>query len=145
MGKFASHRDLLETWFRRVWNEGDVSAITDMLKTTTQAKGLGTQTLVGPDAFEGFHGLMNSLVANFHITLDHAVTEGDWISCLCTVTGNCPKTDKPVTMTGTAYARVDGDYIAEAYNHFDFLELYEQLGLLPDGTNGTCLSGEKIA
>jgi len=145
MGKFKSNQDLVETWFGRVWNEGDVSAISEMFKMSTLTKGLGTQTMVGPEEFQGFHSLMNALVANLHINIDHAVSDDNWISCLCTMTGNCQKSDKPVKMTGTVYARIEGDLIAEGYNHFDFLDLYEQLGLLPEGTNGACLSGQKIA
>lgn len=38
---------------------------------------------------------------------------------------------------------VDGR-IVEAYNHFDFLGLFEQLGLLPAGAFGRCLCGEGI-
>ncbi|MBL4869387.1 MAG: ester cyclase [Robiginitomaculum sp.] len=140
----AEHKQLLETWFQRVWNEGDISGIDDMFNPDTKAHGLGGQALAGRDGFKVFHKLMNSLVADINFTIDHSVSQGDWICTLCTMRGKCPNSGQDVSMTGTTYVRVEGDHIAEGYNHYDFMGLYEQLCLVPDGSFEKCLCGDKI-
>ena len=62
--------EVLETWFQRVWNEGDASAIDEMFQEQGKARGLGgqddsaeidaeggiaEQVRVGPAGFKGFH------------------------------------------------------------------------------------------
>ena len=48
-------------------------------------------------------------------------------------------------MTGSVLVRMKGGQLAEAYNHWDFMGLYQQLGLLPDDAFERCLSGDQVA
>jgi hypothetical protein len=41
--------------------------------------------------------------------------------------------------------RFEGDRFAEAYNHFDMLTMFENLGALPPETLALCLSGERLS
>jgi hypothetical protein len=59
---------------------------------------------------------------------------------LCTFTGTTHDGRK-IAITGSIHARIVGGRILEAYNHFDFLGLFAQLGLLPPDVLGRCLSG----
>ena len=47
-----------------------------------------------------------------------------------------------MAITGTIHARIADGKILEAYNHFDFLGLFAQLGQLPPDVLGRCLSGQ---
>jgi predicted ester cyclase len=38
-------------------------------------------------------------------------------------------TNKPINITGTCIARIENGRIVEGWNHFDFLSLYQQLGM----------------
>jgi hypothetical protein len=40
--------------------------------------------------------------------------------------------------------RYEGDRIAEAYNHFDMISFFEQLGAFPPETMALCMSGERL-
>ena len=47
-----SGREVLETWFRRVWKEEDAAAIDEMF-VGGDVKGLGKQTGMTPEDFAG--------------------------------------------------------------------------------------------
>jgi ketosteroid isomerase-like protein len=138
-------REVLETWFRRVWTELDESAIDEMLVPDGKARGLGANVIVGPAQFKQFRTAVCALVSDNVITVDRTVEEGDWISAVCTMNGKSCQTGLPVTMTGSVMVRVVDGKLAEAYNHWDFLALFGQLGSVPQDTFQRALSGERVA
>ena len=156
----TTHLEVLETWFRRVWNEGNASAIDEMFQKEGKARGLGgqgddaeidadggiaEQVRVGPDGFKGFHEHFFKMMDQFDIRVNQSMEQGDWISALCSVQATCRQSGKRVGMTGSVLVRVADGQIAEAYNHWDFMTIYQQLGLLPENAFERCLGGEKIA
>lgn len=135
----------METWFQKVWKEQNPVTIDEMLMPDTTARGLGDQTRIGPGDFKGFYEALLELVSDVDIRIDHSMESGDWISALCTVRAMCRRTGKPAGMTGHVQMKIVDGHIVDAYNHFDFMGFYEQLGLLPEGSFARCLGGEKIA
>lgn len=140
----ATHRQVLETWFRRVWTECDEIAIDEMFRPKTTARGLGEQDRLGPDQFKEFHRLFLKLMEEFHVGIDHAMQSGSYLSALCTLHAKQKTTGKDVQMSGNVWIKVEDGQITDAYNHFDFIGLYQQLGLMPEGCFESCLNGEKI-
>jgi hypothetical protein len=130
----------LETWARRVWRERDRTAIDEMLEIDTRAHGLGAQTLVGPDGFKAFHSTLCGLLTDTELVIDHAIEADGWLATLCTFKGTT-RTGRPIAITGAIHARIADGKLLEAYNHFDFVGLFTQLGLLPEDTLQRCLSG----
>ena len=62
---------------------------------------------------------------------------GDKVAVRCRVKGThagdglgFPATQKPIEVTGIAIARVENQKIVGAWNNFDFLALYQQMGVL---------------
>ncbi len=156
----GSNLKVMETWFHRVWNEGDASAIDDMFLKDGKARGLGGEDLVtevadlqaieeqvrvGPEGFKDFHARLFAILKDFDIQVNQSMEDGDWISALCTVHATSRKTGERVKMTGSVLVRMVDGQLAEAYNHFDFMSLYQQLDLLPENAFERCLCGEKIA
>ena len=152
--------EVLETWFQRVWNEGDASAIDEMFQEQGKARGLGgqddsaeidveggiaEQVRVGPAGFKGFHQSFFQMMDKFDIRVNQSMEQDDWISALCSVKATCKTSGKRVGMTGSVLVRVADGQIAEAYNHWDFMTIYQQLGLLPESAFERCLGGEKVA
>lgn len=133
--------DTLREWARRVWVERDEAAIDGMLAADTTAHGLGMQTLLGPAEFKQFHAALCGLLRDSELVVDHHIEDEGWLAALCTFKGTSHDGRK-VTITGTIYGRFVGGKIREAYNHFDFLGLFTQLGLLPPDVLTRCLSGE---
>lgn len=139
-----SHRELLETWFRRVWHEKDSTAIEELMREGTPVQGLGSHVHSGPEDFEAFAQAILALAKDVRITIDRSIEDGDWISALVTVQATANSDGRTVRFPGQVFLRYSGDKIAEAYNSFDFISMFEQIGQLPEETFEACLSGERI-
>ena len=137
-------REVMETWFHRVWTEEDSAAIEELFVPDGQARGLGANVLIGPEGFKQFHSALRGLLSNFMITIDKSIESGDWISAVCTLRAKSRRSGTPVTITGSVMVRIVDGKLMEAYNHWDFLGLFSQLELLPGETFERALSGEKI-
>jgi len=140
----STGREVMETWFRRVWSEQDCSAIEELFIPDGKARGLGANVLIGPEGFKQFHSALCGLLTNFVITIDKSVESGEWISVVCTLRAKSQRSGAPVEMTGSVMVRIVGGKLTEAYNHWDFLSMFSQLGLLPAETFEKALGGEKI-
>jgi hypothetical protein len=140
----STKRETAETWFRRVWKDRDPNAIDELFVVDGEARGLGDNTLIGPKDFKVFHSTLCALVSNIVITIDKSIEEGDWISVICTLKAKNPKTGAPVGMTGSVLVKIVDGKLIEAYNHWDFLGLFTELGLIPPNTFKRGLSGEKM-
>ena len=138
-------QEVLKTWFHRVWTEEDQSAIDDIFPATGEARGLGAQSLVGPEDFKQFQSALCALVSDIHISIDKCIEEDGWTCALCTFSAVSRSDGSQITITGTVFGRIAGGKILEAYNHFDFLGLWCQLGYLPPNSFEKGLQGEKIA
>ena len=73
---------------------------------------------------------------DIRVAVERTITEGDLVAAHCRVTGRraadargAPGT--AVEFWGMCIARVRDGKIVEAWNSFDFLALYQQLGLMP--------------
>ncbi len=136
--------EVLRVWFQRVWTDGDASAIAEMFPDHGEAAGLGAQAVVGPEAFRQFHAAFIQLVTDIEITVDQGLDSPPWTSVLCTLRGKSIREGQPVSMTGTAFARVEDGKIMAAYNHWDFMGLWGQLGFLPTDCFEQGLAGRRV-
>ena len=50
----TTNREIIETWFRRVWNEEDTKAIDELFVVDGEVRGLGENSLIGPMDFKIF-------------------------------------------------------------------------------------------
>jgi SnoaL-like polyketide cyclase len=133
----------MEIWARRVWVERDEAAIDEMLVTKADLHGLGLQPLVGAEGFKSFHRAMCALLRDTDLVVDHHIESGSWLAVLCTFTGTSANGQR-VAINGAIHARIADGKIQEAYNHFDFIGLFMQLGLLPGDTFERCIAGQRI-
>lgn len=137
--------DVVKTWFRRVWNEGDTGAIDEMLVPHVESRGLGENSIIGPEAFKVFHKTVCDLISDIEITVDKTIEQNEWISAICSLKAKGRQNGKPVSMTGHVLVKVEGDKLIEAYNHWDFIKLFSELDLMPAQTFAQALGGQKIA
>ena len=133
----------LEIWAKRVWVERDEAAIDEILAIDAAAHGLGGQTLVGPEGFKAFHRALCAQLSDTELVVDHHIEAAGWLAALCTFKGTTSAGDR-ATITGSIQARIAEGRILEAYNHFDFIGLFTQLGLMPEDTWQRCFSGQPI-
>ena len=135
-----ANRALVHRWFEEVWNKGRVDAIDEMFASDGIAHGLPAdsgQPLRGSDGFKAFHQKFRGAFPDIVVTVEDTVVEGDKVAARCHVrarhTGDSlglAATHQPIEISGMTIARVKGGKIVEAWNNFDFLSLYQQIGAI---------------
>ena len=135
--------EVIETWMHKVWQEQDRNTIFEMFIPDGSASGMG-ESVMGPEQFAAFHEMLLQLIEDIEIHVVKHFEQEEWSSSLCHMkfrAKNDPETLHEIT--GTAIVKIREGKIIEAYNHFDFLSLFESIGLLPKDTFMQCLSGKK--
>lgn len=135
-------RELVHRWFEEVWNKGRSDAIDEMLSTDVVVHGLSDDPAHpwhGPAGFKEFHAKFREAFPDIIVTVEDTVREGDRIAARCSVRGKhtgeslgFAATQAPVEFTGMAIVRIKDGKIVEAWNNFDFMTLYKQLGVVQD-------------
>jgi steroid delta-isomerase-like uncharacterized protein len=126
---------VLHRWFEEVWNQGREEAIDELMTEDAIAHGL-EDDIRGREAFKPFFRKFRAAFPDMRISIEDAVADGDMVVVRCLVTGthtgpgvlDAP-TGKRASMTGICMARVRDGRIAEGWNNFDFLSLYQHLGM----------------
>jgi predicted ester cyclase len=129
---------LAEEWFQKVWNERDVATIDRLLHTRGTVDGLilrDTTRLTGPEEFKVFHRALLSAIPDFHITINKALEQDDWVAVHFTCEGThsgegigVAPSNKPVRFSAAAIVRIENGQIVEGWNCVDFLGLNQQIG-----------------
>ena len=91
----------------------------------------------GPEEFKKFHHSIRSAFPDIHISIEETVSEGDLVVGYCklkaTHTGagfGMESTGKPVAFEGMLMFRVRDGKVVEAWNSFDFLKMFQQMGVV---------------
>ena len=136
----SDNTSLVRRWFQEVWNSGRAEAIDEMFAEEGVAHGLADESgapLRGPANFKTFHGRFREAFPDIEVVVEDTVSEGDKVAARCTVRGRhrgdslgFKATDSPVEFTGMAFVRIADGKIVEAWNNFDFMSMFQQLGAL---------------
>ncbi|MGD0796272.1 MAG: ester cyclase [Acidobacteriaceae bacterium] len=128
---------LLNRWFEEVWNEGREDAIDEMAHFEAKGRGLygeGGKEVEGVAEFKAFYRSFQSALSEIHVDVQDVLREGDREVARCHVTakhtgdglGKPPK-GNALSFTGMTWVRIKDGKIAEAWNNFDFLTMYQQM------------------
>ena len=127
-------------WFGQVWNEGREDVIESMMCQDVIGHGLvdaDGNEVCGVDSFRSFYKSFRGAFPDIHIAVEDTVEEGDRIVALCRVTGThtgpglgVEATNKKVEFTGMCLMKMRDGKIAEAWNSFDFLSLFQQIDVV---------------
>lgn len=132
------NRALIRRWFEEVWNKGREEAVDEMFAADGLGHGLAEDggPLQGPENFKLFHRAFRGAFPDIRVTVEDVLADGDRIAARCSVrathTGDhlgFAATGKPVEITGITICRIGHGQIIESWNNFDFLKLYQQLGV----------------
>ena len=137
----ASADDVIRDWFDSLWNRGEEDTIDRLLAPHAVVHGLPapeTETLRGRAAFKPFYDAFRGMFPDVKVTIEETIAQGEMVAAHCRVTGHYDGTagggaakGKPVDFWGICTVKVVNGKIVEGWNAFDFLGLYQQLGLLP--------------
>jgi steroid delta-isomerase-like uncharacterized protein len=131
---------IVRTWFEELWNQGNEEAMDRLFAADGLAHGLSPdgKPIVGPQAYRPFYARFRGAFPDVRVEVVRTVTEGDTVTAHCHVTGThhgeqlgIARTGRPIDFWGMTIVRVRNGQIVEAWNNFDFLSLYQQVGLLP--------------
>lgn len=127
----------MQRWFEEVWNNKNEAAVDEMFAEDGVGYGLGDENVVGPENFKVFHRAFVSAYPDLKVTVEDTLVDGDKIAVRCKVTGShagegigVSPTNQPVEFTGMVIVRVKDGKIVEAWNEFNFMEMYKQVGAL---------------
>ena len=134
------NKALIRRWFEEVWNKGREEAIDEMFAAEGIAHGLveeGDAIMRGPVDYKPFFRKFRSAFPEIEVVVEDAVAEGDKVAARCTVRGKHQSdslgfaaTGKPTEFTGITIVRIERGKIVEAWNNFDFMTMFKQLGAL---------------
>ena len=137
--------ELLESWFQRVWIDADLEAIDEFFSDDAEAKGLLPEMRLGPQDYRDFVPLVLALVEDLNVELVNNTESDEWIQSLYKVTARSTASSAPIVVLGQVSVRVKDGKFTEAYNCFDFMGLFEQLGQLPEQSLAICLTGGTLS
>jgi steroid delta-isomerase-like uncharacterized protein len=134
------NKALIRRWFEEVWNKGRADAIAELFADDGVAHGLSDDAanpLRGPAGFLPFHAQFREAFPNIEIVVEDQIAEGDMVATRCSVRGKhtghslgFAATQAPVEFTGVTITRIKDGKIVEAWNNFDFMKMYKQLGAI---------------
>jgi predicted ester cyclase len=120
---------LLNRWFEEVWNQNLEDSIDKLMTTESNAHGiLSADQPKGASGFKIFYRGFKEQFDNIRISIKDVVSQDDMECALTDVTARHRETGKNVKFSGLCMVRVEGGKIAEAWNHYDFLDMHQQLG-----------------
>ena len=134
------YETFLHRWFEEVWNKQSEAAIDEMLAEDVIGHGLTNaegNIVRGKEDFKNLHRAFLSAYPDFKITVEDVITEADKIAARCKVSathtgdglGIAP-TNQPIEFSGMIMVKLEDGKIVEAWNEFDFMKMYSQVGAL---------------
>lgn len=134
------NKALMRRWFEEVWNKGRSDAIHEIFAEDGVAHGLADDAnapLKGPGGFLPFHAQFREAFPTIEVIVEDQIAEGDRVATRCSVRGThagdslgFAATQAPVEFTGVTITRIKNGKIVEAWNNFDFMKMYKQLGAI---------------
>jgi len=114
-------------WFNEVWNNGRKTAIDELMDANTVVHGIEGITAPGPEGFKVFYDSFKQQFPQVHVEVEDTVSEEGFEPSRCTVRATTAN-NQTVTFSGMTFLQVRDNKIVEAWNNFDFLSMYHQLG-----------------
>ena len=114
-------------WFQEVWNNNRRASIDELLDDNAVVHGIDGIDTPGPEGFNVFYDTFKQQFPKVHVEVEETVCEEGYETSRCTVTATNAN-DQTVTFSGMTFLQVKDNKIVEAWNSFDFLSMYQQLG-----------------
>jgi predicted ester cyclase len=134
----TANKVLIHRWHEEVWNRKRPEAVFEMMHPDAIIFGLQARIakpLHGPAEFLPFWERLISAFPDIHISVESTMAEDDKVTARCSVRGRhtgpglgIAPSMKQISITGICLAHIKDAQLYEAWNSFDFLGLYQQIG-----------------
>ena len=134
-----ANKALMRRWFEEVWNQGRPEAVRELMAEDCVNHGLSEdgQPMRGHADFLPFHTQFREAFPNIEVVVEDTVAEGDRVVARCSVRGKhvgdslgFKATGTQVEFDGITIVRIKDGKLVEAWNNFDFMKMYRQLGAI---------------
>jgi len=127
---------VVREWFEQLWNQKKIDTIDRLFASDGIAHGLSGEVMKGPEGFRAFYNSFSEAFPDIHIEVLRAIVQGEFVVTHNRVTGmhtghtlGVAATGRPVVFEGMTIVRVIDGKIVEGWNCYDFLSMYQQLGV----------------
>ena len=136
----ATNAEIVHRWFEEVWNKRDLTVVDDLMSENCRSHGLmdvNGNVRRGPAGFYMLFDAFTHAYPDVHVTIEKTVSENDFVVVHVVVEGThtgegigVAPSGRPVKFAGFCWIRVQDGKIVEAWNQYDFMTMYQQLGVL---------------
>jgi len=130
----ARNRQLIETWYYRMWNQWDTSVFPEILTEDIQLRGSLGNVVEGHQGVSQYMDYIRAAFPDFHNAIEQIISEADQAFARLTYTGThrgtifgIEPTGRKVTYAGAAVFTFRNDRIAEVWVLGDIYNLLQQL------------------
>jgi steroid delta-isomerase-like uncharacterized protein len=130
----ARNRQLIETWYYRMWNQWDKSVFPKILAEDIQFRGSLGNVVEGHQGVSQYMDYIRAAFPDFHNAIEQIISEADQAFARLTYTGThrgtifgIEPTGRKVTYAGAAVFTFRNDRIAEVWVLGDIYNLLQQL------------------
>lgn len=137
----VANKVLVYRWYEEVWNKKREDVIDEMLSPEIISYGSTDdplQAVKGTEAFKKYWRGMVEVFPDIQVAVESTIAEDEKVVARCAVRAThlgkglgIPPTGKRIHVTGVRIAVFKDGKLIEAWNNFDYLAVYRQLGLLP--------------
>ena len=132
-----NNTDLIRRWFEEVWNQGREATIDELCSKRAVGHGQthdGTD-IVGPEHFKQFWQAFRAGFSSIHVEILQTIEQGEMVMARWRLTANhaglfmgMPASGRRITTTGMSMQRFVDGQIVEAWDNWDQLGAFTQLG-----------------
>jgi hypothetical protein len=128
----SSPEQLTRKWFEDIWNHRRLETIDELMGEPCVIHDPGTSPadVRHPAEFRAMAEGLYQAFSDIHVEIKDLLTVGEQTVMRCLVTGTARATKRPIRISGMAWGRWRNGKLVEAWNNFDLLSMYEQLGAL---------------
>ena len=130
----ASNKAILRRLFEKVYNQGDLQAADEIMAADFVNHNPAPGEAAGREGFEAFVAYLRRAFADFQITVEDQIAEGDKVVTRFTISGRhagefagFPPSGKLVSVPAMALHRIVDGQIREGWFNWDALGLMQQL------------------
>jgi predicted ester cyclase len=124
-----TNTELFQTWYEEVWNKANENYITEALHPNAVIHGLQTDPgKTGSEAFIPFYKSFREQFPDVQVKVQPIFNYDDFVAAECNVTAT-HASGKKANFSGLSIAKYADGKLVEGWNGFDFLTLYQRVGL----------------